>query len=274
MKQISMILAGAAILTACAGDMKEQALKEQEQFKHEIASLQTALELKQQYLGSLHSRMNAIMPIAGEENTSTRHIELTEKIDLLDSLLTSYELEINAMEVGLWEEQTSNQQLHMEMTALLAELSSNEHEITALLNDLEQATFDNAYLRETLQSQEGAFYELDDRHEQLNESYNRRLVAIGSRSELESAGFIERKGIPLFKKTVISTAQNSQAQWNVIDATKHTSFSLYSRHAALHTSHPENSYQLISDEQGILTLTILDPNAFWMYSRCLVISTK
>jgi hypothetical protein len=65
--------------------------------------------------------------------------------------------------------------------------------------------------------------------------------------------------------------------FNEIDRTKVTTITVNMKKAQVISKHPENSYELVADEEesGVTAyLRILNPTLFWKYTDYLVISTK
>ncbi len=275
MKKLAYILILSFGIMACNDDQVavEELQAENAVMAEEVDILRSALSEKKNYVAQVHRELNALLPsVLNSEEEITQ--EVSTKIAQLATILERYETDIDSLELKLWDYKTENQSIRMDLGQLMAQTEQQESEISSLLNDLEQATFDIVFLEQELASAESEICNLEDRVSMVNEAYNRRLVAIGSAEELEAAGFIERKGLPLFKKTMVSTEQPTTARWESIDASTTRSLALFSKKAEIHTEHPKSSYEMSADENGSLTLLIKDPAAFWLYSRCLVITTK
>ena len=77
----------------------------------------------------------------------------------------------------------------------------------------------------------------------------------------------------LFTKT---TASNEIDKTMMIAADKRElkSITLNTTKATILTNHPESSYQITKGEDGSLSLTILNADAFWNTSNYLIISIK
>jgi hypothetical protein len=73
---------------------------------------------------------------------------------------------------------------------------------------------------------------------------------------------------------VFSSTDFNKNYFTEIDVRDDKVFPLYAKHAKLLTTHPEGSYELSSDEDKQLTLSIVDVDAFWSVSRYLVIQTR
>ena len=59
-----------------------------------------------------------------------------------------------------------------------------------------------------------------------------------------------------------------------IDIRVDQTFPLYAKQAKLLTTHPVGSYELVKDAEKLLTLNVLDFEAFWSVSRYMVIQVR
>lgn len=78
----------------------------------------------------------------------------------------------------------------------------------------------------------------------------------------------------LNKRDVMQSANVNRDYFTKIDIRVTKVIKLYSKSAQLKTSHPAGSYSLERDSQGLYTLRITDPTAFWSVSKYLVILVK
>ena len=78
----------------------------------------------------------------------------------------------------------------------------------------------------------------------------------------------------LQKKKVLEDKDFNKDYFTKIDIRTDKEIKLYSKDAELLTSHPADSYELVKDADGQLSLVILNPNKFWSVSRYLVIEVK
>ena len=78
----------------------------------------------------------------------------------------------------------------------------------------------------------------------------------------------------LQKTKVLEDNDFNKDYFTQIDIRTDKTIKLYSKNAELLTTHPEGTYELVKDNEGLLTLMILNPNKFWSVSRYLVILVK
>jgi hypothetical protein len=91
-------------------------------------------------------------------------------------------------------------------------------------------------------------------------------------ANLKENGLVSKGG--LFKGKEVLQQGFSKEIFNQADKRELKSIALNSKKANILTNHPENSYELIKGEDGMLTLQINDADSFWNISDYLVISIK
>jgi hypothetical protein len=101
---------------------------------------------------------------------------------------------------------------------------------------------------------------------------------VGSYSELKEAGIVAKSGgfIGIGRKQGTVADMNTE-RFTEIDRTKVTTITVNRKKATVISQHPENSYELVADEENSSVtayLRILNPTQFWKYTDYLVISTK
>lgn len=96
-------------------------------------------------------------------------------------------------------------------------------------------------------------------------SINKVFYAFGTSKELREQNIIESRGKNLLK------GDYNKDYFTEVDLRELKSIPLGAKKAKLLTAHPDGSYTLQKDENGILTLVIDNPEEFWSSSRYLVI---
>ena len=91
---------------------------------------------------------------------------------------------------------------------------------------------------------------------------------LGSRKNLRDAEIISRKGI--FCPPIVS-GQAQRGPFVSIDTREVKNIPLNSKKAKVLSIHPETSYSIVSNPNGMKTLVINDENAFWKQTRYLVV---
>lgn len=96
-------------------------------------------------------------------------------------------------------------------------------------------------------------------------SMNKVFYAFGTSKELREQGIIEARGKNLLK------GDYNKDYFTAVDLRELKTVPLGAKKAKLLTSHPDGSYTLEKDDDGILTLVINNPEEFWSTSKYLVI---
>lgn len=114
----------------------------------------------------------------------------------------------------------------------------------------------------------------DSIRNELNRAYadlNTIYYVIGNKDELKDHGFV--KGGNIFKKSKLGN-DFDLSYMTTADRRTLTSIPLDAKKAKLMTEQPESAYTLRPDANGMLTLVITDPEAFWALRDFLVIEVK
>lgn len=97
---------------------------------------------------------------------------------------------------------------------------------------------------------------------------NRVYYAFGTSKELREQKIIAKRGKNLLK------GDFNQNYFTSIDLRETTSLEIGAKKADILTAHPNGSYSLDKDENGLLILNISDPKLFWSTSPYLVIQVE
>ena len=89
--------------------------------------------------------------------------------------------------------------------------------------------------------------------------------------DLKEAGLVTKAG--LFAKETVSN-NIDKGLMMPIDKREVAYITLHSKKAIIMTNHPESSYQLVKGDDDLLSLNIIDKEAFWNTSNYLIISIK
>ena len=107
---------------------------------------------------------------------------------------------------------------------------------------------------------------------------NRAYYVVGTYADLRDAGVVNKEGgfIGIGRRQGIINDMALE-RFTEIDRTKVTTITVNMKKAVVISKHPENSYELVMDENDsrvVAYLRILNPAKFWEQTRYLVISTK
>lgn len=153
-----------------------------------------------------------------------------------------------------------------EVAKLREELSQMDVKVTALAEEVAAREAEVAARTAEVDSLSGVKTVLEDR---LNTVY----YVVGAEKELRAAGIVTKQG---FIGRTLTVGQTENLD-NFIRADLRTLTEILIEHkrVTLVTSHPADSYALISNADGVVyKLAITDPERFWSASKVLVISYK
>ena len=88
---------------------------------------------------------------------------------------------------------------------------------------------------------------------------------------LKENGLVTKNGV--FSKESVSMTLNKDLM-HTADRRELAILPLNTKKATILTNHPESSYQITKDNDGMLSLVIVDKEAFWNISNYLIISIK
>ena len=146
------------------------------------------------------------------------------------------------------------------IAALQKELAEKNIRIAELDNAVVMLTGDVNALQQVTDAQQDVI-------EQQVEQLNRAWYVYGTAKELKEQNIL-RSG------KVFSSTDFNKEYFTEVDVRVDRVFPLYAKHAQLLTVHPEGSYEFVKDAEKLLTLNILDFEAFWSVSRYMVIQVK
>lgn len=157
---------------------------------------------------------------------------------------------------------------------LQKELEAKVASIAALQSDLARkniriAELDSAVVM--LTGDVNALQEITDAQQEVIEQQitqlNTAWYVYGTAKELKEQNILK-------DGKVLSSTEFNKNYFTEIDIREDKVFPLYSKRAKLLTTHPTGSYEFTKDEEKQLTLSILDPVAFWSVSRYMVIQVR
>ncbi|MBP3786009.1 MAG: hypothetical protein J6I32_05270 [Bacteroidaceae bacterium] len=286
-----MILFSFALLglSACMPQKEQQA--EKEASSAIIDSLQQALQQSQNesndMMGTIEQIQEGFRQIneaEGRVTTQTQAGEGSDKEAIVDNmafiqktlrlnreLITSLQQQLrtstqsNSKMKSTLEDMVANfqQQLdqkEQQLEALKAELAQRDVQIAEQAEQIDNL---NANVSELAQKHEEKARQVAEQDKELHTAY----YVFGTKKELSRQNIID-DGEVLRSKDV------NRDYFTKIDLRVTKTIKLYSKHAKLRTNHPEGSYSLDKDAQGLYTLRIANPELFWSNSRYLVIVVK
>jgi DNA repair exonuclease SbcCD ATPase subunit len=122
-----------------------------------------------------------------------------------------------------------------------------------------------ASLNENVENLAAQSARLSEQNKKLNTAY----YCFGTKKELKEQNILTGGG--LFSRTKTLQAPFNEDYFIAVDIREITEIPLYAHKAKVASNHPANSYEFVKDNDGNLTLRIVDKEQFWSLGRYLVI---
>ena len=244
------------------------------------SSLRTINEIETA-LQTVREAENIIMVENSEGNTNYA----VSQIEAIDRTIQQNKVKIAELEKQLADAGSKSKQLTATINRLKGELDEKDTYITNL--------------RKELTASQAKVVELSDQVEDLNQNVevlNENIDNLNAQSEeqqttirlqdvalntvyymvatsevLKDNGLVTKNGV--FSKESVSMNLNKDLM-HTADRRELSIIPLNTKKATILTNHPESSYQLTKDNDGMLSLVIVDKQAFWNISNYLIISIK
>jgi len=177
--------------------------------------------------------------------------DLESKLSSSNKTNTTLKSTITKLKAELEEKDQYVETLKEELSARNIKIDELNERVSGLSSNIDSLTVVSAQQNEVIKSQESAL--------------NTVWYCVGSSRELKDWDVVSGK-------TIMPNGSNSF--FTAVDKREFSYLPLASKRATILTTHPEGSYDLVKGEDKMLTLKVLDKNAFWSVSRYLIISVK
>ena len=223
------------------------------------ASLRTINEIETA-LQTVREAENIIMIESQEGNTNYA----VSQIDAIQRTIQQNKEKIAELENQLAQSGSTSKQLSATVNRLKKELDEKDTYINNLRDELNVSKAQVADLTVRVDS-------LNQNVRDLNENIDNLNNFVAPMETLVERGLANKGG--LFSK---STASNEIDKSMMVAADKRELklIALNTTKATILTNHPESSYQITKGDDGMLSLNILNADAFWNTSNYLIISIK
>ena len=208
----------------------------------EINAIQQTLQENRKKIENLEKQL-------AEQGTKSK--ALTQTVNRLKKQLEEKDTYINNLKDEL---QQSRQQI-AELNDQVTDLNNN---ISELNSNIDVMTVQNAAQQATIENQDAML--------------NTVWVCIATQQVLVEKGILSKGG--LFQASEISKQGFDKSQFMQGSKRDLDIIPLHTKKAKIMTNHPESSYKINEGEEGMLTIQILDKDAFWGMSNYLVVSIK
>ena len=227
-------------------------------------------------LALIKSRENLIT-VAGESEGGRRPVEeIDNDIKAIDRLLRENRAKIESLQRSAAQLRKANlridglEKMIADMNRQLAEKKAEVEQLRESLvrmgDEVKSLTEEVAVRSAEVENLSGEKVELQD---QLNTVY----YIVGAEKELRDAQIINKQG---FIGRTLTVGRNSNFDsFTMTDSRLLSEVPVGQKKATLVTSHPEGSYELVTDANKVVEkLIITDPVRFWESSKILIISCK
>lgn len=268
--------------------------KELDSSRKAIDSLQGVVDAKDSEIDGLFAMLNEIEDNLSMINSKYSNVqqmrrnntegsydhkkEISDQMSSIESMMEANKKKIAQLNSKVNELGRKNTDLQAYITRLEERSAAQEAQIAELLTELENNKVVIKGLNKNVTELTASNQEKDQYIAQQMADANRAWFVVGSYSELKEAGIVAKTGgfIGIGRKQGTVADMNTE-RFTEIDRTKVTTITVNRKKAVVISQHPENSYELVADEEnsGVTAyLRILNPTQFWKYTDYLVISTK
>ena len=267
---------------------------EQEAAQRKSDSLQQIIDSKDGEIDALFDMLNQIednlalisAKYSSVQNLKTRGAEgnvavkgeISSQINNIEQMLADNKAKIASLNSKISSMGKENTQLQEFVTKLEQRITEQETQISDLMKELENSKVVIKGLNENVSQLTQSNKEKDDYIAHQTAEANKAYFIVGSFKELKDMGIVNKSGgfIGLGKKQNTSSDMSTE-KFQCIDRTKVTTITIGKKKAMVVSKHPQNSYELVMDENDpsvVANLRILNPATFWTYTDYLVVSTK
>ena len=207
-----------------------------EQIKADLAFIQAKMKENRERIAELEARAEK-----GDKNAAA----LRRTVKNLKAELAAKEEQIAALKAEIEAKNIRIQQLDGEV----ADLTNVKNELTAKNNANEKVIADQ------------------------DKAMNTAWYVIAQKKSLKEQNVLTNTG--LFKKGDVMEAANvNKDGFTEIDIRNVVEIPVNAKKAVVLSAHPEGSYELVADAEGMQVLKVLDPQTFWSVTRYLVVRAK
>ena len=268
--------------------------KELEMQKATIDSLQEVVNAKDTEIDDLFQMLNEIegnLSMINSKYSSVQEMrrndtegnynhkqQIADQMSSIENLMADNKAKIAQLNSRVSSLNKKNADLQAYITRLEERSAAQEAQIAELLTELENNKVVIKGLNQSVTDLTASNKEKDDYIARQVADANRAYFVVGSYSDLKEAGIVNKTGgfIGIGRKQG-TMADMPTELFTEIDRTKVTTITVNKKKAQVISQHPENSYELVYDEEDtkvVAYLRILNPSQFWKYTDYLVISTK
>lgn len=227
-------------------------------------------------LALIKSRENLIT-VAGESEGGRRPVEeIDNDIKAIDRLLRENRAKIESLQRSAAQLRKANLRidgLEKMIADMNRQLAEKKAEVEQLRESLVRMGDEVKSLTEEVAVRSAEVENLSGEKVELQNRLNTVYYIVGAEKELRDAQIINKQG---FIGRTLTVGRNSNFDsFTMADSRLLSEVPVGQKKATLVTSHPEGSYELVTDANKVVEkLIITDPVRFWESSKILIISCK
>ena len=227
-------------------------------------------------LALIKSRENLIT-VAGEAEGGRRPVEeINNDIKAIDRLLRENRAKIESLQRSAAQLRKANLRidgLEKMIADMNRQLAEKKAEVEQLRESLVRMGDEVKSLTEEVAVRSAEVENLSGEKVELQNQLNTVYYIVGAEKELRDAQIINKQG---FIGRTLTVGRNSNFDsFTMTDSRLLSEVPVGQKKATLVTSHPEGSYELVTDANKVVEkLIITDPVRFWESSKILIISCK
>lgn len=227
-------------------------------------------------LALIKSRENLIT-VAGESEGGRRPVEeIDNDIKAIDRLLRENRAKIESLQRSAAQLRKANLRidgLEKMIADMNRQLAEKKAEVERLRESLVRMGDEVKSLTEEVAVRSAEVENLSGEKVELQNQLNTVYYIVGAEKELRDAQIINKQG---FIGRTLTVGRNSNFDsFTMADSRLLSEVPVGQKKATLVTSHPEGSYELVTDANKVVEkLIITDPVRFWESSKILIISYK
>ena len=290
MKKVLFATACIVLLASCGQNSSENKKLQAENDSIKLESVKTAAELDE-ILSILNDVENSFASIRDAENylsvqqstnnelTPSRKEELKNNMQLVTETLQKNKEQLAKLQAQLDNSTVKSSQLKKTIDRLSAEIEQKASLIITLQEDLtkkniriqeldEMVTILNEDVENFAVTTMAQAEKINNQEKALHTAY----YCFGTAKELKSQKVLS--GGSIFSKSKVLQPGFNKDYFITVDTREIKEIPLFTNKAELKSSHPEGSFEFTEDEEGNVTLKILNTKTFWNISKYLVIEVK
>jgi predicted nucleic acid-binding Zn-ribbon protein len=288
MKQILLICLCVICFASCT-----QSSGDYQKVQAENDSLRLQLTKNESELNEMLETLNAIesdiQTIRTAENylnvekdtelSSSRREQIKSNMSLVIETLKKNKQELSELQEKLNKSNVRSSALQKTIDRITNDLNEKSVLIVQLQQDLGKKDAQIQQMSQQVESLNTDVQILEDVNSSQNDLINQQdqtlntvFYCFGTKKELSEQNILSGGG--LFSKSKTLQDGFNKDYFISTDKRNLSSIPLFAHKAKVHTSHPSSSYKLVQDNEGNLTLRILNFDAFWSLSKYLVIEVS